>query len=89
MKQAFLGGTDQHPRDEEKGLTTGRESRKASSTGGEGSEDAQVSMQTRAERDEEDVHRDEVVDHLNVIDAQVSAGTSPPPPVDTPNVSLS
>jgi len=60
-----LGMNTQKQGDEEAGLTDARQNRSRRSSKGE--EDIRRS-------DEDDLHHDEVVDHLNVIDAEVSAG---------------
>jgi hypothetical protein len=73
------GTVDSRKVDEEMGLT-GKDkrddTRRSSSSKGDDDEGPEARERRGEQAEEEDVHRDEVVDHLNVIDAQVSAGKS-------------
>lgn len=73
------GTVDTRKLDEEMGLT-GKDkrddTRRSSSSKGDDDEGPEARERRGEQAEEEDVHRDEVVDHLNVIDAQVSAGKS-------------
>jgi len=60
-----LGMNTQKQSDEEAGLTDAQQNRSRRSSKGE---------EELRRSDEEDLHHDEVVDHLNVIDPEVSAG---------------
>lgn len=76
MKQQFVR-SEQPRRDEEEGLARRRSGSSRWEDGRE--EEEEEERREKQERQEEGVHRDEVVDHLNVIDAHVSAGTSRSP----------